>query len=130
MKPSRTRIHTSSRSCKTSALALMLLGAAIVTGITPAAAQGLTLGELLFAPTPYAGRSIPSTYNTPYYCPTFKKGHSSGWKGIIGGRKYDFDNSYIVSGAGCFETQRACEAYLTGMDPYVNMISYKACEPF
>ncbi len=85
---------------------------------------------VLFAPTPYAGRTIPTTWGTPHQCATFRQSHATGWKGIVGGRKYDFDKSYPVSDAGCFETRQECEAYLTGMTQYVTQQVYRRCDPF
>lgn len=113
----------------TAPFSILLLGLAACQQSGSGGVSG-AVETALFAPTPYAGRSIPSTYGTPYACSTFKQTHASGWKGIIGGRKYDFDNSYIVSGAGCFPTRQECEAYLTGMSPYVDFQSYRKCEAF
>lgn len=102
-------------------------GLAIVLSLA-SCQQFQTPEDLLFAPTFNKSRqNIPYTYNTPYDCRSFA---GSGWKGIAGGRVYNFSNSYVISEAGCFKTQKECLAYLTVMRTYIDQPKYIRCNPY
>ncbi|WP_417669324.1 hypothetical protein [Roseibium sp.] len=93
------------------------------------ACQIQTPSDLLFAPT-YDTRYVPETYGTKYDCKRFAEaGNTSGWKGIAGGRKYDFDRTFNVSRAGCFKTKAECEAFLSQMSGYIDFPIYSRCQP-
>ncbi|MEJ8473899.1 hypothetical protein [Roseibium algae] len=93
-----------------------------------AACQIQTPSDVLFAPT-YDTRYVPETYGTKYDCKAYKAaGNTSGWKGIVGGKKYDFDRTFNVSRAGCFKTQAECQTFLTYMSGYIDMAIYSRCQ--
>ncbi|MEM9631300.1 MAG: hypothetical protein AAGA50_08245 [Pseudomonadota bacterium] len=84
--------------------------------------------DLLFAPTFSKTRqNIPYTYNTPYDCRTFT---GSGFKGIAGGVVYDFDKRYVISQAGCFQSQQECQAWLSVMRSYIDVPRFIGCQPY
>ncbi|MTH97949.1 hypothetical protein [Roseibium sp. RKSG952] len=82
---------------------------------------------VLFAPTPNASRNVPTTYNTPYDCRSFE---GTGWKGIAGGQRQLFSDSWSVSQAGCFKTQQECQAFLAVMRQYITRPGYIGCRPY
>jgi hypothetical protein len=91
------------------------------------AGTGGVVETLLFSPTFAKNRqNIPYTYNTPYDCRSFT---GSGWKGIAGGRVQNFDQSYMISQAGCFKTQNECQAWLSFMRGYIDIPNYMRCNP-
>lgn len=97
-------------------------------GLTACQSQFQQPSDLLFAPTfSKTPQNIPNTYQTAYDCRTFT---GSGWKGIAGGRVFDFDRRYPVSRAGCFKTQAECQAFLTVMRQYIDMPNYMRCNPY
>ncbi|MTI42678.1 hypothetical protein JM93_00860 [Roseibium hamelinense] len=82
---------------------------------------------VLFAPTPNASRNVPATYGTPYDCRTFQ---GSGYKGIAGGKRQLFSQSWNVSRAGCFKTEQECQAFLVVMRQYIDIPGYIGCRPY
>jgi len=93
------------------------------------ACQIQTPSDLLFAPT-YDTRYVPHTYETKYDCKSFKAaGNTSGWRGIVGGKKYDFDRTFNVSREGCFKTSQECQTFLTYMSGYIDFPIYSRCQP-
>ena len=84
--------------------------------------------DLLFAPTFSKSRqNIPYTYNTPYDCRSFT---GSGWKGIASGKVNNFDQTYLISQAGCFKTQKECEAWIFYMRGYIDIPRFMRCNPY
>ncbi|WP_157738814.1 hypothetical protein [Labrenzia sp. VG12] len=84
--------------------------------------------DLLFAPTFSKTRqNIPYTYNTPYDCRTFT---GSGWKGIASGKVNNFDQTYLISQAGCFKTQQECEAWIFYMRGYIDIPRFMRCNTY
>ncbi|WP_417684734.1 hypothetical protein [Roseibium sp.] len=116
----------SSTISKSGLARLAFAGAAL---LTLTACQIQTPADLLLAPT-YDSRYVPETYGTKYACKAYRaSGKTSGWRGIVGGKKYDFDKTLNVSREGCFETQAECRAFLTYMSGYVDFPIYSRCQP-
>lgn len=89
---------------------------------------GNVVETLLFSPTFTKNRQdIPSTYNTPYDCRSFT---GSGWKGIAGGKVFNFGQKYIISQAGCFKSEGECKAWLSIMSGYIDQPRYIRCNPY
>lgn len=105
------------------------LAAAVTAAVSLAACQQFqTPSDLLFAPTFTKNRQdIPKTYNTPYDCRTFS---GTGWKGIAGGVVVNFGQKYQLSQAGCFQTERECQAYLAVMRSYIDVPRFIRCNPY
>ena len=102
--------------------------AATIAAFSLAACQLQTPENLLFAPT-YNADYVPETYGTKYDCKAYKAaGNTSGWRGIVGGKTYDFDRTFNTSRAGCFKTEQECKAFLTYMSGYVDFIIYSRCQ--
>jgi hypothetical protein len=100
----------------------------LAVGLGSCQSQFQKPSDLLFAPTFAKNRQdIPYTYNTPYDCRSFS---GSGWKGIASGRVENFDQNYVISQAGCFQSQQECRAWILYMRNYIDMPRYMRCEPF
>lgn len=92
------------------------------------AAQAQTVEGFLFGPTYDAGY-VPHTHGTRFDCKVYKaSGKTAGWRGIVGGKTYDFDRTFNRSREGCFETRQECERFLTLMSGYIDMVFYSRCQ--
>lgn len=110
-----------------SGLARAAFGA--VALLTLAACQAQSPSDLLFGPT-RSTTYVPETYGTQYDCKVFRAaGNTSGWRGIVGGKKYDFDRTSNVSREACFQTRAECNAFLSLMSGYVDLAIYSRCQP-
>lgn len=108
---------------------LAKVGVCLVVFAFLSACQFQTPSDILLAPT-YDTRYVPQTYNTAYDCRKFKtRGQTSGWRGIVGGKKFDFEKTHNVSREGCFETAKECQAFLLLMSGYIEMTIYSRCQP-
>ncbi|MBD8893562.1 hypothetical protein [Roseibium litorale] len=105
----------------------VLAGAFLSFALTAPAAQAGFLEDLFFAPT-YNKLKIPQTTGTRYDCKAYPAG-KPGWKGIIGGKTYDFDRTFNVSREGCFETKAECQTFLNYMSGYIDLAIYNRCQP-
>lgn len=111
------------------ALLTIRAAAGLLAAAALAGCQAQTPSDLLFGPT-YDTRYVPQTYRTKYDCKLFRQaGHTSGWRGIVGGKKYDFDKTFNVAREGCFETQDECRAFLTYMNGFIDFPFYSRCQP-
>lgn len=111
-------------------IAAVLASAFMTFAVQVPAVQAGFLEDLLFAPT-YDPSYMPETYGTPYDCATFRAaGNTSGWKGIVSGRKFDFERTLVPSRAGCFQTRAECDAFVSYMTGFLDLVIYARCEPF
>lgn len=103
-----------------------LAGAFLSFALSAPAAQAGLLEDLFFAPT-YNKLDIPQTRGTRYDCRVFKG--KPGWRGIVGGKTYDFGRTVNTSREGCFETKAECQTFLNYMSGFIDLSIYSRCQP-